>query len=86
MNRRPDFIVMGAMKSATSTLHEQLSEQEGFFMTEVKEPNFFSNDEFYARGCRGMPRCSRTPLRTTSVANPARITPSCPRILTPWLG
>ena len=50
MNRMPDFIVMGAMKSATSTLHEQLSEQEGFFMTEEKEPNFFSNDEIYAKG------------------------------------
>jgi hypothetical protein len=50
MNRGPDFIVMGAMKSATSTLHEQLSEQPGFFMSEEKEPNFFSNDEIYAKG------------------------------------
>ena len=50
MNRWPDFIVMGAMKSATSTLHEQLSKQPGFFLSEEKEPNFFSNDEVYARG------------------------------------
>ena len=50
MNRWPDFIVMGAMKSATSTLHEQLNEQHGFFMSEEKEPNFFSNDEIYAKG------------------------------------
>lgn len=48
--RWPDFIVMGAMKSATSTLHEQLNAQQGFFMSEEKEPNFFSNDEIYARG------------------------------------
>ena len=50
MKRGPDFIVIGAMKSATSTLHEQLNEQQGFFMSEEKEPNFFSNDEIYAKG------------------------------------
>jgi hypothetical protein len=50
MKRLPDFIVIGAMKSATSTLHEQLAEHPGFFMTREKEPNFFSNDENYANG------------------------------------
>ena len=50
MGRMPDFIVIGAMKSATSTLHEQLAAQPGFFMTAEKEPNFFSNDEIYAKG------------------------------------
>ncbi len=38
------------MKCATSTLHEQLARQPGVFMSEPKEPNFFSNDEVYARG------------------------------------
>ncbi len=47
---RPDFIVIGAMKSATTTLHEQLARQPGIFMSNPKEPNFFSNDEIYARG------------------------------------
>jgi hypothetical protein len=47
---RPDFIVIGAMKSATTTLHEQLARQPGFFMSRPKEPNFFSDDEIYARG------------------------------------
>jgi hypothetical protein len=50
MLHAPDFIVMGAMKSATSTLHEQLRDQVGFFMTAEKEPNFFSNDEIFAKG------------------------------------
>src|SRR5262249_44070903 len=50
MSRSPDFIVMGAMKCATSTLHEQLAIQPGFFMSRPKEPNFFSNDEIYSRG------------------------------------
>ena len=39
---RPDFIVVGAMKSATTTLHEQLARQRGVFMSRPKEPNFFS--------------------------------------------
>ena len=38
------------MKCATSTLHEQLAAQPGFFMTEPKEPNFFSDDAVYANG------------------------------------
>ncbi|MGB7271682.1 MAG: sulfotransferase [Geitlerinemataceae cyanobacterium] len=50
MDKHPDFLIMGAMKCATSTLHEQLALQPGFFMSELKEPNFFSNDEQYARG------------------------------------
>ena len=49
-NRLPDFIVIGAMKSATTTLHEQLARQSGLFMSRPKEPNFFSDDENYARG------------------------------------
>jgi hypothetical protein len=47
---RPDFIVIGAMKSATTTLHEQLARQPGVIMSRLKEPNFFSDDEMYARG------------------------------------
>jgi hypothetical protein len=46
----PDFIVIGAMKCATTTLHEQLSLQPGVFMSQPKEPNFFSDDENAARG------------------------------------
>ena len=49
-NPRPDFIIIGAMKCATSTLHVQLESQPGFHMSEPKEPNFFSDDMEYARG------------------------------------
>jgi len=46
----PDFIIIGAMKCATSTLHEQLAANEGFFMSRPKEPNFFSDDAVWERG------------------------------------
>lgn len=46
----PDFMIIGGMKCATSTLHEQLALQPGIFMTSLKEPNFFSNDEEFAKG------------------------------------
>ena len=46
----PDFIIIGAMKCATSTLQTQLSLQPGIFMTTPKEPNFFSDDEIYELG------------------------------------
>lgn len=47
---KPDFLIIGAMKSATSTLHEQLALQPGFFMSTPKEPNFFSDDDIYGMG------------------------------------
>ncbi len=46
----PDFIIMGAMKCGTSTLYEQLAAQPGVFMSTPKEPNFFSDDDVFARG------------------------------------
>ncbi|MBN47218.1 MULTISPECIES: sulfotransferase family protein [unclassified Methylophaga] len=48
--KKPDFIIIGAMKSATSTLHEQLALQPGFFMSTPKEPNYFSDDHVYNLG------------------------------------
>ncbi len=46
----PDFMIIGAMKCATSTLHEQLAATPGFFMSRPKEPNFFSDDDVWERG------------------------------------
>lgn len=48
--RLPDFVIIGAMKSATSSLHKQLVAQQGIFMCTPKEPNFFSDTEKYAKG------------------------------------
>ena len=50
MNYQPDFLIIGAMKCATSTLHDRLAMQPGIFMTQLKEPNFFSNDKQYSKG------------------------------------
>ena len=46
----PDFILIGAMKCGTTTLAAQLGAQTGIFMTEPKEPNYFSDDTIFARG------------------------------------
>ncbi len=48
--KAPDFIIIGAMKSATSSLHSQLALQPGIFMSTPKEPNFFSDDDQYDKG------------------------------------
>ncbi len=47
---RPDCIIIGAMKCATSTIHDQLAHQPGISMSEPKEPNFFSDEEQWAKG------------------------------------
>ncbi len=46
----PDFLIIGAMKCGTSTLQTQLAAQPGIFMSDPKEPNFFSDDPVYAKG------------------------------------
>jgi hypothetical protein len=46
----PDFLIIGAMKSGTTTLQAQLAAQPGIFMTTPKEPNFFSDDGVFAKG------------------------------------
>ncbi len=46
----PDFLIVGAMKSGTTTLQAQLVAQPQIFMTTPKEPNYFSDDAVYAQG------------------------------------
>jgi hypothetical protein len=50
MTRLPDFIIIGAMKSATSTLQSQLVAHPGIVMSTPKEPKFFSDDPIWERG------------------------------------
>lgn len=50
MPRLPDFLVIGAMKSGTTTLHEMLAAQPDIFMPARKEPHFFSQDWVWERG------------------------------------
>jgi hypothetical protein len=50
MPRLPDFLIIGAMKSATSTLHRQLAAQPEFWMSSPKEHYFLSDDALYGRG------------------------------------
>ena len=48
-NKLPDFIIIFPMKCVTSSLHKQLGIQPGIFMNELKEPNFFSDNDQYAQ-------------------------------------
>lgn len=47
---KPDFLVIGAAKAATTSLCELLGEHPDVFMCTPKEPHFFSVDSVYARG------------------------------------
>ena len=48
--RLPDFLVIGAMKAGTTTLHAYLARHPGIFTGRTKEPGFFSRDERFAKG------------------------------------
>lgn len=42
MSRKPDFFLVGAAKSGTSSLYNYLVQHPSVFMSEPKEPHFFS--------------------------------------------
>lgn len=51
MNKiHPDFVIIGAMKSASTSLALLLSRHPKIYMSPEKEPGFFSRDERYATG------------------------------------
>jgi len=41
----PNFIIIGAYKSGTTSLHRYLQQHPDIFMSRVKEPNFFSREK-----------------------------------------
>jgi hypothetical protein len=47
---KPDFLVIGAMKCATSTVCAYLEDHRSVFMVQNGEPNFFSDNENWAKG------------------------------------
>ena len=47
---KPNFIVIGSMKSGTTTLCHLLGQHPEVFMADPKEPEFFCKKEIYARG------------------------------------
>jgi hypothetical protein len=46
----PTFIIPGASRSGTTTLHRYLSQHPDIFLPKGKEIHFFSKDELYSRG------------------------------------
>ncbi len=49
-DRLPDFLIIGAAKSGTTTLWEYLNRHPQIFMSALKEPEFFSSSQVYDRG------------------------------------
>ena len=48
--RKIDFLIVGAQKAGTTSLYEYLSKHDEIFMPFLKELNYFSNDQNYAKG------------------------------------
>ena len=44
-NKLPNFIVIGAAKSGTTTLYHHLRAHPDVFMPEFKEPHYFVSDQ-----------------------------------------
>jgi hypothetical protein len=50
-SNKPVFLVVGAMKAATTTLFEDLSKHPGIFAPLEKEPGHLSSDEIFIEDC-----------------------------------
>jgi hypothetical protein len=48
--RLPDFMIIGAAKSGTTTLYEYLCRHPQIYMSTPKEPEFFARDKVYSKG------------------------------------
>lgn len=46
-NIKPNLFIPGAAKSATSTLHDMLNIHPEIFMSEIKEPHYFTNNVLF---------------------------------------
>jgi hypothetical protein len=49
-DRFPDFVIIGAMKSATSTLYHWLGDQPECYLASPKETNFFAVERDWSKG------------------------------------
>lgn len=91
--RLPDFVVIGAMKSGTTSLFSALGKLPGVRLPATKEPHFFSHPDVWSRGIdwyaslfAGIPTALRTGESSTSYTSPlyskeaaARIAQTLPR-------
>ncbi len=48
--RLPDFVIIGAAKSATTTIYKYLASDPGIFIPVQKELEFFGRDDVYLKG------------------------------------
>jgi hypothetical protein len=72
--RYPTFLVIGAAKSGSTSLHDYLGQHPDIFMSRTKEPNFFSFDgatpEFrYPAECLIQGGAARSRLRNATLGN-----------------
>ena len=49
-DRMPNLFIIGAAKAGTTALYNYLAQHPQVFLSRVKEPMFFSREEYYAKG------------------------------------
>jgi hypothetical protein len=49
-DRLPNLLIIGAAKAGTTALYDYLAQHPEVFLSQVKEPMFFSREDYYARG------------------------------------
>lgn len=73
-SRLPTFLVIGAAKSASTSLHDYLGQHPDIYMSPMKEPNFFAYDGAtptfrYPPECEGKGGAVRARVRNATLRN-----------------
>ena len=50
MKELPNFLIIGAQKAGTTTLHNALSQHPEVYMPKIKELNFYINEQLFNKG------------------------------------
>ncbi len=82
--RLPDCLIVGMMKSGTSSLYRWLAEQPECAPAVAKEPDFFSSDQAWRRWVAWYGEVFAHALATSWSAKPPPATPT-PFKVAPWL-
>ena len=61
---KPNLFIPGAAKSGTSSLHNYLNKHPDIFMSESKEPHFFSHTTKYSSRIEHKKYCQNTQTQT----------------------
>ena len=67
MKKLPNFLIIGAQKAGTTTLHNALSQHPEVYMLKNNELNIYIKEELFYKGIESIKQCLTLPMKLRSV-------------------